>query len=182
MLTPRGKALPEAQRRVEPVTLYHVGQQAQHATNWAIPAPPAHRSLRPPNYWGNVLSKTYCIGSLKQGGVREGWEVETGVKENKAARSSWAGGWGGGKGGREVWLWPWRELWATLQLCEQMKDTVKVATPGAGIMEANDHQVTTVFTVQPSFHYWHSTNRVSWSDTIVGEWRGEVWLHIRRLW
>ena len=32
---------------------------------------------------------------------------------------------------------------------------------GAGIMEADDRQVTTVFTVQPSFHHRHSTNRVS---------------------
>ena len=29
--------------------------------------------------------------------------------------------------------------------------------PGAGIMEADDRQVTTVFTVQPSFHHRHST-------------------------
>ena len=34
-------------------------------------------------------------------------------------------------------------------------------TYGAGIMEADDHQVTTVFTVQPSFHHRHSTNPVS---------------------
>ena len=32
---------------------------------------------------------------------------------------------------------------------------------GAGIMEADDRQVTTGFTVQPSFHHRHSTNRVS---------------------
>ena len=32
--------------------------------------------------------------------------------------------------------------------------------PGAGIMEADDRQMTTVFTVQPSFHHRHSTNRV----------------------
>ena len=30
---------------------------------------------------------------------------------------------------------------------------------GAGIMEADDCQVTTVFTVQPSFYHRHSTNR-----------------------
>ena len=54
--------------------------------------------------------------------------------------------------------------------------------PGAGIMEADDRQVTTVFTVQPSFHHRHSTKRVSWSVTIVGERRGEVWLHVRRRW
>ena len=33
--------------------------------------------------------------------------------------------------------------------------------PGAGIMEADYRQVTTTFTVQPSFHHPHSTNRVS---------------------
>ena len=32
---------------------------------------------------------------------------------------------------------------------------------GAGIMEADNRQVTTVFTVQPSFHHRHSTNRAS---------------------
>ena len=46
--------------------------------------------------------------------------------------------------------------------------------PGAGIMEADDRQVTTVFAVQPSFHRRHSTNRVSRNLTIVGERRGEV--------
>ena len=29
---------------------------------------------------------------------------------------------------------------------------------GAGTMEADDRQEMTVFTVQPSFHHWHSTN------------------------
>ena len=33
--------------------------------------------------------------------------------------------------------------------------------PGAGIMETVHRQVTTVFTVQPSFHHRHSTNPVS---------------------
>ena len=33
--------------------------------------------------------------------------------------------------------------------------------PGAGIMEADDRKVTTVFTVQPSFHHRYSTNPVS---------------------
>ena len=42
-------------------------------------------------------------------------------------------------------------------------------TPGAGIMVADDRQVTTVFTVQPSFHHRHSTNQISWRVTIVGE-------------
>ena len=41
--------------------------------------------------------------------------------------------------------------------------------PGAGIMEDDDRRVTTVFTVQPSFHHRHSTNRISRSATIVGE-------------
>ena len=40
--------------------------------------------------------------------------------------------------------------------------------------EADDRQMTTIFTVQPSFHHRHSTNRVSRSVTIVGERRGEV--------
>ena len=38
---------------------------------------------------------------------------------------------------------------------------------GADIMEVDDRQVTTVFTVQPSFHHRHSTNRISRSVTIV---------------
>ena len=33
--------------------------------------------------------------------------------------------------------------------------------PGASIMEAYDRQVTTVFTIQSSFHHGHSTNPVS---------------------
>ena len=33
--------------------------------------------------------------------------------------------------------------------------------PGAGIMEPDDRQVTTVFTVQPSLHHRHSSNRLS---------------------
>ena len=36
-----------------------------------------------------------------------------------------------------------------------------LSSPGAGIMEADDRQVTTVFTLQPSFHHRHSTNPVS---------------------
>ena len=31
--------------------------------------------------------------------------------------------------------------------------------PEVGIMETSDRQVTTVFTVQPFFHHWHSTNQ-----------------------
>ena len=41
MLIPRETSpLLEAQRRIEPPTLHHAGQQAQHTTNWAIPPPP----------------------------------------------------------------------------------------------------------------------------------------------
>ena len=41
MLTPREKSLlPEAERRIEPVTLHHAGQQAQHTTDRAIPVLP----------------------------------------------------------------------------------------------------------------------------------------------
>ena len=41
------------------------------------------------------------------------------------------------------------------------KENYEVSSSGAGIMEADDRQVTTVFTVQPSFHHRHSTNRES---------------------
>ena len=46
-------------------------------------------------------------------------------------------------------------------------------------MGADDRQVTTVFTDQPSFHHRHLTNWVPWSVTIIGERWGEVWLHLR---
>ena len=49
-----------------------------------------------------------------------------------------------------------------------------VGTPGAGIMEADDRHVRTVFTVQPLFQNRHPTNPVSCSVTIVGERRGDV--------
>ena len=39
MLTAKEKSTPEAQRRIEPATLQYAGQQAQHTTDWAIPAP-----------------------------------------------------------------------------------------------------------------------------------------------
>ena len=40
MLTPREKSpLPEAHRRIEPMILHQAGQQAQHTTDCAIPAP-----------------------------------------------------------------------------------------------------------------------------------------------
>ena len=51
---------------------------------------------------------------------------------------------------------------------------------GAGLMEAGDRKVTTLFTVQPSFHHRHSTNAASWSFTIFAERRGELCLHVRR--
>ena len=53
---------------------------------------------------------------------------------------------------------------------------------GAGIMAADDREVTTVFTVQPSFHHRHSTNRVSRSVTIVGECAVTPHLVVRRRW
>ena len=46
-----------------------------------------------------------------------------------------------------------------------------------GIMEADDR-----FTVQPSFHHRHSTSRVSWSVTIVGERAVTLHLVVRRRW
>ena len=55
-------------------------------------------------------------------------------------------------------------------------------SPGAGIMEADDRQMTTVFTVQSSFHHRHSTNRVSWRVTIVGERAVTPHLVARRRW
>ena len=54
--------------------------------------------------------------------------------------------------------------------------------PGAGIMEADDHQVTTVFTVQRSFHNRNSTNRVSWNVTIVRERAVTPHLVVHRWW
>ena len=53
---------------------------------------------------------------------------------------------------------------------------------GAGINEADDRQVTTVFTVQPSFHHQRSTNRVSLSVIIVGERAVSPHLVVRRRW
>ena len=48
----------------------------------------------------------------------------------------------------------------TLKLSRNSKGLTGLEWPGAGIMEADDRQVTTVSTVQPSFHHRHSTNRV----------------------
>ena len=56
------------------------------------------------------------------------------------------------------------------------------AWPGAGIMEADDCQVMTVFTAQPLFHHRHSTNRVSWSVTIVSEHAVTPHLVVRCQW
>ena len=50
---------------------------------------------------------------------------------------------------------------ATLSGVWRYRISARIGRPGAGIMEADDRQVTTVFTVQPSFHHRHSTNRVS---------------------
>ena len=50
----------EAQRRIEPTMLHHTGQQAQHSTDWAIPAPTCLQ------YW--VLFHCLRLGCcLKQG-------------------------------------------------------------------------------------------------------------------
>ena len=62
---------------------------------------------------------------------------------------------------------------------EQNLHQICTESPGAGIMEADDRQVTTVFTVQSSFNHEHSTK---WSVTIVGERWGEVWLHVHQPW
>ena len=78
---------------------------------------------------------------------------------------------------RPGWVLRWLKFFFFLK---RSRGTHK--TLGAGIMEADDRQVTTVFTVQPSVHHRHSTNPVSWSVTIVSERRDEVWLHVRRRW
>ena len=49
-------------------------------------------------------------------------------------------------------------------------------------MEDDDRQVTTVFTVQPSFHHRHSTNPVSWSATIVGKRAVTPHIVVHRWW
>ena len=51
-----------------------------------------------------------------------------------------------------VYSYQWCSSWC----CSKYNDS-----SGVGIMEADDRQVTTVFTVQPSFHHRHSTNRVT---------------------
>ena len=59
MLSPREKScLQEAQRRVEPMTLHHAGQWAQHTSNWAIRAP-LHYSLKAIFTWAlcNIVKK-----------------------------------------------------------------------------------------------------------------------------
>ena len=53
------------------------------------------------------------------------------------------------------------DLITELEFTETLSGLSKDTIPGAGIMEADDRRVTTVFTVQPSFHHRHSTNRVS---------------------
>ena len=44
--------------------------------------------------------------------------------------------------------------------CVHQLPAHRQSTTEAGIMEADNRQVTIVFTVQPSFHHRHSTNRV----------------------
>ena len=82
-------------------------------------------------------------------------------------------------GGRWPAQWPQSELW---KCCGRANTLCESRTPGAGIMEADDRQVTTVFTVQPSFHRRHSTKRASWSVTIVGERAVTPHLVVRRRW
>ena len=66
--------------------------------------------------------------------------------------------------------------------CTLLSSSLSPHRPGACIMEADDRQVTTVFTVQTSFHHRHSTNRVSWSVTLVGERAVTPHLVVRRRW
>ena len=47
------------------------------------------------------------------------------------------------------------------EVLRRARNFLDMDRPGAGIMEADDRQVTTVFTVQPSFHHPYSTNLVS---------------------
>ena len=47
------------------------------------------------------------------------------------------------------------------ELLRGLRHTLGKDSLGSGIKEAYDRQVTTVFTVQPSFHHRHSTKRVS---------------------
>ena len=51
--------------------------------------------------------------------------------------------------------------WHTAVAISTRKLQIKMEQTWAGIMEADDRQMTTVFTVQPSFHHRHSTNPVS---------------------
>ena len=47
---------------------------------------------------------------------------------------------------------------ATLQIKRAISSSHITRIPGAGIMEADDHHVKTVFAVQLSFQQWHLTN------------------------
>ena len=49
---------------------------------------------------------------------------------------------------------------------------VRTAGPGVGIMEADDRQVTTVFTVQRPFHHWHW--QTEYHEAIPSSANGEV--------
>ena len=46
------------------------------------------------------------------------------------------------------------------------KDPSLLIRSGAGIMEADDRQVTTVFTVQPSFHHRHCTRQTEYLEEL----------------
>ena len=57
--------------------------------------------------------------------------------------------------------WEVKQAQPTFLSSKRILGVSRQSSPGAGIMEADDSQVMTVFTVQPSFHHRHSTNRVS---------------------
>ena len=68
MLTPREKPSPsEAQRRIKPKNLHHIGQRAQHTTDSAIPA---HQNIaeqsNPPKSVGQLIIQ--CSGAIADTG------------------------------------------------------------------------------------------------------------------
>ena len=48
-----------------------------------------------------------------------------------------------------------------IEVLRGLRNFLNIGRPGTGIMETDDRQVTTVFTVHPSLHHGHTTNRVS---------------------
>ena len=84
---------------------------------------------------------------------------------------------------KEIRVWfqcpPVLQHLSVLPLCHQGSHCL---VPETGIMEADHRQVTTVFTVQPSFHHRHLTNQVSWSVTIFGERAVTPHLVVHRRW